>query len=354
MQLPEDQYKQSKLNDWMEYQDYELREYERLEKDLEETQARLASRRKVLAGAGLSAFEGIQELDFAKYYSLAIERGSEEGKAEDKQELAERKLRLAEKRLKAAESDDLGERVERANWVRLFLKEVESAQTQLGELQRLSEDVKRDLEPFNRWLQARHNEWERMRLEGPEEAERRIRLETETAEYQDRRKKRRELEEKNYEARMTSYRAEIEVKFAEEGFKAARLDNLGETVERATSIKVAQEEVRSAHTQFEEAKKSTEKILLKGKVLGALGSIPCIKRKVKRHTFCWNGSSSSVEKSLVALAIPRKRAARAGPRAPVQERFKITLQRKHQGPINPRKRVVVNGTIDGEVDSQPG
>ena len=110
----------------MEYQDYELREYERLEKDFKGTQERLISRRKILAEAGLSAFEGIQELEFASYYCLAIECGSEEAKAENKEKLAERKLRLAEKRLKAAESDNLEERVERASWVKLFLKEVES------------------------------------------------------------------------------------------------------------------------------------------------------------------------------------------------------------------------------------
>lgn len=174
-----------------------------------------------------------------------------------------------------------------------------------------------------------------MGLEDPGEAERRIRLETESAEYQDRIKKQRELEKKDYEAGMTSYRAEKEVEFAEEGLKAARLGNLGETVKRATLIKVAQEEVRSTHTQFEEAKESTEKNLLKGKVLSALASIPCIKRKIKRHNVSWNGSSSSVGKSLVALAIPRKRAARAGRREPVRERFEIALQRKHQGPITP-------------------
>ena len=70
MQLLEEQDKQSKLDDWMEYEDYELLEYERLEKDLEETQARLTSRRKALADVGFSAFEGIQELEFAEYCSL--------------------------------------------------------------------------------------------------------------------------------------------------------------------------------------------------------------------------------------------------------------------------------------------
>jgi len=92
------------------------------------------------------------------------------------------------------------------------------------------------------------------------------------------------LEKKAHNASFTRFLAEEEVEFAEEGLKAARLDNLGETVERATLIKVAQEEVRSAQTQFEEAKESTEKIELKGKVLGALGSIPCVKGKMKRHS----------------------------------------------------------------------
>ena len=61
------------------------------------------------------------------YYSLAIEYNQEEAKAENKEKLAERKLGFARKRLKAAESDDLGEKIERATWERLFLKEVESA-----------------------------------------------------------------------------------------------------------------------------------------------------------------------------------------------------------------------------------
>ena len=70
---------------------------------------------------------------------------------------------------------------------------------------------------------------------------------------------------------------------AEEGYNAARLNNFGETVERAILIKMAQEEVRSAQTQFEEEKESTEKIELKGKVISGLSSISYIKGKMKRH-----------------------------------------------------------------------
>ncbi|KAI4085797.1 MAG: hypothetical protein L6R37_008468, partial [Teloschistes peruensis] len=142
--------KQSKLDDWMEYQDYELRTYEGLQKKFKEAQERLASCRKALAEAGVSAFEDIQELEFASDYSLTLENSSEEDRAEEKVELAERKLRLAEKRLQAAGSDELGESVERATWVRLFLKEVESAQARMDELQRLAEDAKRELEAENR------------------------------------------------------------------------------------------------------------------------------------------------------------------------------------------------------------
>lgn len=279
MQLLEDRDKQSKLDDWMEYQDYELREYERFEQDLKETQARLVSRREVLAEAGLSAFEGIQELEFASYYSLAIECGREEARADKKKKSAEQKLRLAEKRLKAAESDDLGERVERATWIGLFLKEVESAQMRLDELQRLAEDAKCDVEPFNRWFQARQMEWD----EFSEEGKRLVRLEVESAEFKDRNKKHDELGKKAYKARFARFLAEEEVEFAEEGYNAARLDNFGETVERAVLIKMAQEEVRFAQTQFEEEKESTEKIELKGKVISGLSSISCIKGKMKRH-----------------------------------------------------------------------
>lgn len=165
----------------------------------------------------------------------------------------------------------------------MFLKEVESAQMRLDELQRLAEDAKCELEPYSRWFQARQMEWEEMRLEDPEEAKRRIRLEVESAEFQDQDKKYDELRMKEYRAGFTRHRAEEVVEFAEQGYNAAQLDNLGETVERAVLIRMAQEEVRSAQTQFEEERESTEKMELKGKVISGLSSISCIKGKMKRH-----------------------------------------------------------------------
>ncbi|KAL9017488.1 MAG: hypothetical protein Q9185_005201 [Variospora sp. 1 TL-2023] len=254
VQLLEVHDKQSKLNDWIEYQDYELRTYERLEKAFKEAQERLASRRKALAEAGISAFEGIEELEFAK------------------------------KRLKAAGSDDLGgENVERATWGRLFLKEVEIAKIRMDELQRLAEDATRELEPYKKWFYGRRIEWGNKEFEDPEEGGRMIQLECESTERQDRMKKLKELRMKNHEAGMAHFRAKREVEFAEEAYDAARLDNLGETVERAAFIKMALGEVRSAQIQVEEAKEPLKKIQLKGAVISALGSIPLTRGKVKRY-----------------------------------------------------------------------
>lgn len=279
MQLLEEQINQSKLDDWMEYQDYELRTHERLQKDSEEALVRLASRRQALAEAGISALKGIQELEFASYYSLAIECGREEAKAENKEKLAERNLRLAERRLKAVESEDLGEMVERATWVTLFHEEVQCAQTRFDKLQILANNAKRDFEPFNNWLESRHNEWDR----GSEEGQRLIRLEVESAEFQNQNKKYDELQKKEYEAEFACFLAGKEVEFAEEGYDAARIDDFGTIVERDALVKVIQGEARSAQIQFEEARESAEKIKLERKVINALSSIPLARGKMERH-----------------------------------------------------------------------
>ena len=280
VQLLEEQDKQSKLDDWIEYQDYELLEYERLEKDLEQTQARLTSRRKALADAGLSAFEGIQEFEFAEYCSLADRWCCKVARTEGYKEAAGRKLTLAEKRMKIAESVDLGERFERASWIGIFLKEVESAQMRLDDLLDLAESAIRGLEPFKRWWYAKRVEWEENSLEIPEEAKRAIRLEVESAEFQERYKKLGKLRNEQHEAWRAPFAAKEEVKFAKEVLKATRLDDLGETVEKAALIKLAQEEVRSAQTHFE---KCLKEIKLGREARSELDSISCTKGKIKRH-----------------------------------------------------------------------
>lgn len=103
---------QSKLEDWMEYQDYELRDYEGLEEGLKEAQERLTSKRRTLAEEGYSAFEEIEDIEFGKSFGMTRDWGSKDGKAKTKQELAERKLSVAKTRLEAANSEELGEMIE--------------------------------------------------------------------------------------------------------------------------------------------------------------------------------------------------------------------------------------------------
>ena len=355
VQLLENRDKQSKLDDWMEYQDYELLTYERLEKDIMETQARLVSRRMSLAEAGLSAFEEFQELEFGHYYGLAVKHSSEEGKAKKKENLAERKLRLAEERLKTAELNNLGERIERAAWIRLFQDEVERVKMPLDELQRLAEDARRDVMPYRIWVHAKLNDNRR---------EEDI-TETESLEFKNQLKKRDELNPKAHEARRRRDRVKEEVDFAKETLNAAQLDDIGETIERDALIKVIREEVRSAKTQFEEAKESRENTELQGKVLGALNWVPCVKGKIKRHivllewieqqrreiaTSCANTENKSGQSQLKKASprVLRKRSAaeplRLGksPKANGRERKQPT-KRSILSPVNPTKVSKVPG-----------
>lgn len=65
--------------------------------------------------------------------------------------------------------------------------------------------------------------------------------------------------------------------------EAARSDDFGETIERATLIKAAQEEVGSAQIQLEEETKSREEVERNGRMLGALGWMPAARRRMEQH-----------------------------------------------------------------------
>lgn len=82
------------------------------------------------------------------------------------------------------------------------------------------------------------NRMEQNWRENSEQVERAITAEAEIAEFRNLQNKRCELEKKAYEARTSSHAAEREVEFAEEGWKTARLDGLGEIVERTALIKM--------------------------------------------------------------------------------------------------------------------
>ncbi|KAL9103074.1 MAG: hypothetical protein Q9163_001840 [Psora crenata] len=262
VQFHQDQSKQSELDDWTEYQDYELRDYERLEMSLRATRARLAAGRKQLAEAQISGFEGIQELDDASYNRLCHENLLEEEETDWRKEFTERKLMSAERILKLTESGDLRDWVQRDTWVGSFLKEVESARTRLeDELKRLAQ---------SQFDESRYKKWAREQLSS---------LEGESEEYQERTK---ELEEKAREVMEDCIRATEEVEYEEEAYEAAQVIDFGETIERAALIKLVQAEIRSAQIQVEQAKEGIEKRKLKRKVLDTLGEIPRIKAKIKR------------------------------------------------------------------------
>ncbi|KAL9100367.1 MAG: hypothetical protein Q9163_004249 [Psora crenata] len=286
LQLHEDVAKQSKLDEWMEYQDYELLEYEHLQRSLKESQEELASYRKALAEEGFSAFEEIEGLEFGKYYSITLDWSSKEAKAKEKEELAERKLRIAKKRLEAAHSEELGEKVERVSWIGWFVKEVESQRTRVDELQRSADEARRDLEPCQQWLDARRSEWDARHSESfqwSDEGQRLFELEVETAEYRTRFDKRKELQTRAHQASLAYYCAGEEEELAKELLEAARTEDLAQIVERAALIRRTQKEVRFAEFHLEEEKESTKVLDLKRLVIDELRSITSLKEKIKRH-----------------------------------------------------------------------
>ena len=114
-----------------------------------------------MAESGHSAFEEIEEmeeLEFGKYLGMNLEWSEKFAGAEEKKELAERKPRMAKERSEAAQSEELGERVKRDRWIDIFVEEVESRRTRLDELQRLTDEAKRDVEPYNQWWDVKRIE----------------------------------------------------------------------------------------------------------------------------------------------------------------------------------------------------
>ena len=63
VQLCEKVADQSEIQDWIEYQNYELQDYEQSEEGLKESQENLGSKRKALAEKVYSACEEIEELE---------------------------------------------------------------------------------------------------------------------------------------------------------------------------------------------------------------------------------------------------------------------------------------------------
>ena len=283
--LREEVTEQSKLDDWMEYQYYKLREYERFEERLQKVQEKLVFRRKALAEEGFSAFEEIEGLEFGKFFGMNLEWGDKEGEAKEKEQLAERKLRMVKTRSKAAQSEELGEKVERDRWIEWFVKEVESQRTTVDELQRVADKARRDVKPYEQWLKAKESELRATDSEHrwSDEVQRLFELEARTMEYRAKAHKRDELRKRAVEARSAHFCAEKELELAKELLEAARTEDLAPNVERAALIRRTQKEVRFAEFHVEEEKESRRVLNLKWGVLDNLYSISKLKGMMKRH-----------------------------------------------------------------------
>ena len=253
VRLLEDRDKQSDLDHWMEYQDYELQTGERFEMNLEKAKAILITRRDAVAEAGLTVYEEVQDLDFGGYFALSNSHRDEESPAWKRWFQAERKLELAESRLKAADSDDLGDLVKKETWVRWFQKQINAAQRQLDTIPKYRRE---DWQPQGKYyVQEGKNENENM-------------------------EKTRAAQSKRHYA---EGKAEDALRLAKEGLEAAQADGFREEIERATLPTMALTEDQSAREQFEEETKKKDQVLLKGKVIGALGWIVQANINIGQH-----------------------------------------------------------------------
>ena len=82
---------------------------------------------------------------------------------------------------------------------------------------------------------------------------------------------------------MEAFKAKLEVEFEEQGLKAAQLDGLGESVEKASLVAMIQEEVRSAQRQIKECTEAIDKIKLRGGVMGGLHAVSFARQKLEQH-----------------------------------------------------------------------
>ena len=269
IQLREKLADQSPLEDWMNYQNYKFIKYERMEESPKEFQKELASNRKMLAEDNYSAFEEIERLEFRRFIGIIEDWGNKVEETKKKQELAERKLKVAKTKWEASQSEELGDTVERSRWIGWLEKKVVSRRTKMDELNRSADEAKRDMEPYEQWLNARRREFDARYSESCWTVERQRLFELEvarTVEYRAKAQKCNELKERALEAGLTYYGdcgAQGEVEIAEEALEAARTEELAPIVGRAALIRRPEKEMRFAEFNVEEEKESTRVLDLK-------------------------------------------------------------------------------------------
>ena len=315
MELREEIEKQNKLENWFEYQDLQLQTVERLEKEIEEAQAKVQSTHQAADEAGVPGSDGIFDPDsFGSQLALSGQSNDEEANAVTRRISAQEASNLAKTRLMVAQSDHFGETIGRAEWIKLFLEHVEAAQNRLDEVPTTGCD-------FDDW----HAEGNRHRPE-PEDTE-------EWDKWWEVEDKRREASKKRYNA---EFEAWVALQFQKKALQAAQSDDFGNSVERVALINMITGEIEAARNQLVKATDLEEKARLRGKVIGALCGLAHTKRTLARH------------KILVEWIERQRRAMTTEDARPAQDSWKSG----HQEQIK-RSQSSTNGKQDMTAPSKP-
>ncbi|KAI9717986.1 MAG: hypothetical protein M1828_007022 [Chrysothrix sp. TS-e1954] len=275
--LREEPKRQGDIDNWMEYQDFELRTYKHLEKKLKDAQAIVVSRQKALERD--TAHDRMQDIRRADLRFLSMQCRAEESKAKANQKVVEQNLELAAHRLEMAQSNDLGKSVRGTSWLELFSRDVQSTRVHLDRSRHQAECANNDLEPLDAWIQARRSGWN----EGHEEGKRLARLELDSAHFQDRLKERQALAAEANLASTTLHSAEEKMRFAEAALESASLDRFEESTNQVELIEQFQRDRQAVVDQLQQVKRSTEKLTLARELTDALRLKSYTEQDMDRH-----------------------------------------------------------------------
>jgi hypothetical protein len=139
IKLCEEPDRESRLQNWTEFQDYNLQILEELEKELKAREQELDSARKELKEVGAVEPDGAFE---SNLYGLALEQDKQRLEAHKEMKAAEKRAQLAEEGLETAKSHGSRDADKRAALINLAEKEVKSAQEALADCKAACEKVK--------------------------------------------------------------------------------------------------------------------------------------------------------------------------------------------------------------------
>ncbi|KAI9842955.1 MAG: hypothetical protein M1837_006692 [Sclerophora amabilis] len=276
VELREEVDKQTRLENWVEYQDSEYMTFERLEKKIEEAYDEVESAQKALAAAGHPRFENLYDPgnftnNYVKSSVLGIESLDDENKITGEVVHARWDLNLAKKRMEAAQSDHFGETIDRAAWIRLAEEEVESARRGRGQVPPRPKRPQHRSAPRPRgWTRE---DWFKELVRRQEEK------------YKDPEFWKVEMKEREVGAEWADAdsKAWEKLNFAEKVLRAAQSDSFGDRIEKANLVLIFQEEVDSLQKRIDETTEVLERVRLRREVLSALRGVAKSKRRFERH-----------------------------------------------------------------------